>query len=135
MIDYRSEDVVARVKELTGGKGVKVVYDSVGKDTFERSLDCLAPFGLLVAFGNASGPVPPFDLLTLIAQGLALRHAADARHALARSHLGEMAARAVRRRRLRARSRSTSRQRYPLAEAAQRAHAISRRARRPARAS
>ena len=60
VIDYTSEDFVARVKEITGGKGVKVVYDSVGKDTFERGLDCLRPFGLMVSFGNASGPVPPF---------------------------------------------------------------------------
>jgi NADPH2:quinone reductase len=59
-IDYTSEDFVARVKDITGGKGVKVVYDSIGKDTFERSLDCLRPFGLLASFGNASGPVPPF---------------------------------------------------------------------------
>jgi NADPH2:quinone reductase len=58
-IDYSKEDFVARVKEITGGKGVKVVYDSVGKDTFERSLDCLRPFGLMASFGNASGPVPP----------------------------------------------------------------------------
>jgi NADPH2:quinone reductase len=59
-IDYSKEDFVARVKALTGGKGVKVVYDSVGKDTFEKSLDCLRPFGLLASFGNASGPVAPF---------------------------------------------------------------------------
>ena len=59
-IDYSKEDFVARVKEITGGKGVKVVYDSVGKDTFDRSLDCLRPFGLMVSFGNASGPVAPF---------------------------------------------------------------------------
>ena len=59
-IDYSSEDFVARVKEITGGRGVKVVYDSVGKDTFERSLECLRPFGLMASFGNASGPVPPF---------------------------------------------------------------------------
>jgi len=69
MIDYHHEDVVARVVELTGGKGVKVVYDSVGKDTFERSLDCLAPFGLLVSFGNASGPPPPLDVLALSRKG------------------------------------------------------------------
>ena len=50
---------MARVKEITGGKGVKVVYDSVGKDTFDKSLDCLAPFGLMASFGNASGPVAP----------------------------------------------------------------------------
>ncbi len=59
-IDYSSEDFVARVKAITGGNGVKVVYDSVGKDTFERSLDCLRPFGLMASFGNASGPVAPF---------------------------------------------------------------------------
>jgi NADPH2:quinone reductase len=59
-IDYSKEDFVARVKDITGGKGVKVVYDSVGKDTFDKSLDCLRPFGLMASFGNASGPVPPF---------------------------------------------------------------------------
>ena len=59
-INYAAEDFVARVKDITGGKGVKVVYDSVGKDTFDKSLDCLAPFGLMASFGNASGPVAPF---------------------------------------------------------------------------
>ncbi len=60
VINYSSEDFLARVKEITGGKGVKVVYDSVGKDTWDKSMDCLAPFGLLASFGNASGPVAPF---------------------------------------------------------------------------
>ena len=60
---------VARVKDITGGKGVKVVYDSIGKDTFEGSLNCLRPFGLLASFGNASGPVPPFALGLLAAKG------------------------------------------------------------------
>jgi NADPH:quinone reductase len=64
-INYAEEDFVARVKEITGGKGVKVVYDSIGKDTFEKSLDCLSPFGLMASFGNASGPVPPFSIGTL----------------------------------------------------------------------
>jgi len=59
-INYSTEDFAARVKEITGGQGVKVVYDSVGKDTWEKSLDCLRPFGLMASFGNASGPVPPF---------------------------------------------------------------------------
>ena len=59
-INYSSEDFVARVKDITGGKGVKVVYDSVGKDTWEGSLNCLRPFGLMASFGNASGPVAPF---------------------------------------------------------------------------
>jgi NADPH2:quinone reductase len=60
VINYAKEDFVARVKDITGGKGVKVVYDSVGKDTWEGSLNCLRPFGLMASFGNASGPVPPF---------------------------------------------------------------------------
>jgi NADPH2:quinone reductase len=63
-INYR-EDWVARVKELTGGKGVDVVMDAVGKDTFEGSLDSLRPFGMMISFGNASGPVPPFNIATL----------------------------------------------------------------------
>jgi NADPH2:quinone reductase len=60
-IRYDQEDLVARVRELTGGKGVPVVYDSVGKATFERSLDCLAPLGMMVCFGQSSGKIPPFD--------------------------------------------------------------------------
>ncbi len=69
VIDYTREDFVARVKDITGGKGVKVVYDSVGKDTFEGSLDCLRPFGLMASFGNASGPVPPFAIGNLGPKG------------------------------------------------------------------
>ncbi|BDU59024.1 quinone oxidoreductase [Limnohabitans sp. MORI2] len=61
VINYNTEDFLARVKDITGGKGVKVVYDSVGKDTWDKSLDCLAPFGLMASFGNASGPVDPFS--------------------------------------------------------------------------
>jgi NADPH2:quinone reductase len=57
------------VKALTGGKGVPVVYDGVGKDTFPASLDCLQPRGLFVSYGNASGPVPPLDILMLTAKG------------------------------------------------------------------
>ncbi len=60
VINYTTEDFSVRVKEITAGKGVKVVYDSVGKDTWDRSLDCLSPFGLMASFGNASGPVAPF---------------------------------------------------------------------------
>ncbi|HET9991985.1 MAG TPA: quinone oxidoreductase [Kofleriaceae bacterium] len=90
MIDYHREDVVARVKELTGGKGVKIVYDSVGKDTFERSLDCLAPFGLLVAFGNASGAPPPFDILTLSRKG-SLYITRPTLNTHSKDHLAEMA--------------------------------------------
>lgn len=68
-INYRRDDVVARVREFTGGKGVPVVYDAVGKDTWERSLDCLAPRGLMVSFGNASGAVPPIQLGVLAQKG------------------------------------------------------------------
>lgn len=60
VINYATEDFLTRVKEITGGRGVKVVYDSIGKDTWDKSLDCLQPFGLMASFGNASGPVPPF---------------------------------------------------------------------------
>jgi len=66
---YNKENFVERVKELTGGKGVPVVYDSVGKTTFDGSLDCLQPRGLLVLFGNASGPVPPVNLGVLAQKG------------------------------------------------------------------
>ncbi len=68
-INYRTEDFAARVKDITGGQGVKVVYDSVGKDTWDKSLDCLRPFGLMASFGNASGPVPPFAPGALGAKG------------------------------------------------------------------
>ncbi|GKT24055.1 quinone oxidoreductase [Acidovorax sp. SUPP3334] len=68
-INYRTEDFAARVKDITGGKGVKVVYDSVGKDTWEKSLECLRPFGLMATFGNASGPVAPFAPGALGAKG------------------------------------------------------------------
>lgn len=69
VILYREEDFVARVKEQTGGRGVDVVYDSVGKDTFDRGLDCLRPRGMMVLWGQASGPVPPFDPQILNAKG------------------------------------------------------------------
>ena len=68
-INYRSEDFAVRVREITGGAGVKVVYDSVGKDTWDKSLDCLRPFGLMASFGNASGVVPPFAVGMLAAKG------------------------------------------------------------------
>ena len=68
-INYRKENFVERVKAITGGKGVPVVYDSVGKDTFVGSLDCLRPRGLMVSFGNSSGPVPPFELSLLQQKG------------------------------------------------------------------
>jgi len=66
---YDREDLVARVRELTGGRGVPVVYDSVGQATFEKSLDCLAPLGMLVTFGQSSGAVPPLNLGLLAQKG------------------------------------------------------------------
>jgi NADPH:quinone reductase len=65
VIDIASEDFVERVLSLTNGTGCDVVYDSIGKDTFPKSLDCLRPKGLWVSFGNSSGPVPPFELTAL----------------------------------------------------------------------
>ena len=68
-INYNTENFVERVKEITAGQGVPVVYDSIGKDTFTGSLDCLSPLGLLVSYGSASGPVPPFGLQELASRG------------------------------------------------------------------
>jgi NADPH2:quinone reductase len=66
---YTEEDFVARVRQLTGGQGVPVVYDSVGKSTFLPSLDCLSPRGMYVSFGNASGKPDPFDTAILSQKG------------------------------------------------------------------
>jgi NADPH2:quinone reductase len=69
MVNYKTEDWVKRVRELTNGAGVDVVYDAVGKDTYPGSLDCLKPLGLWVSFGNASGAITNFDILALSAKG------------------------------------------------------------------
>src|SRR5690606_1535119 len=69
VINYRKENFVERVRELTDGQGVPVVYDSVGKETFFDSLDCLSPLGMMVSYGNASGPVPAFELKELSSRG------------------------------------------------------------------
>lgn len=69
VINYTNEDFAVRVRELTGGKGVDVVYDGVGQATFEKSLDCLRPLGLMVSFGNATGPVTVPDLGILARKG------------------------------------------------------------------
>lgn len=68
-IVYTREDFAQRVKEITAGRGVPVVYDSIGKDTYAGSLDCLAPFGLFVSFGNATGPLPPINAADLANHG------------------------------------------------------------------
>lgn len=69
VVEYKREDIVQRVRALTDGVGVDVVYDSVGKDTFTASLDSLKPLGLMVSYGNASGPLPPINALELTKRG------------------------------------------------------------------
>ena len=69
VINYATENFSQRVRDITGGEGVAVVYDGVGKDTFAGSLDSLRPMGMMVTYGNASGPVPPLDLLQLTQKG------------------------------------------------------------------
>ncbi len=89
---YRDENVPERVKEITGGEGVSVVYDSIGKATFEDSLDCLRPFGLMVSFGNASGPVDPFNIASLGPKGsLHLTRQTLATHTATRELIDECA--------------------------------------------
>jgi NADPH:quinone reductase len=90
-INYRTDDVVARVKDITGGRGVKVVYDSVGKDTWDISRECLRPFGLLVSFGNASGAVPPQSLLQLSPKSLYVTRPTLNTHSAVREVVQEMA--------------------------------------------
>ena len=89
---YHEESVIERVKEITAGEGVPVVYDSIGKDTFEDSLDCLRPFGLMVSFGNASGPVDPVNIASLGPKGsLYLTRQTLATHTATRESLNECA--------------------------------------------
>jgi len=90
-VDYRTEDFVARVAQITGGRGVKVVYDSVGNDTFAGSLQCLRPFGLLAVFGSSSGPVPPFSLQMLAAKSLFVSRPTLFTHLASREATQEMA--------------------------------------------
>jgi NADPH2:quinone reductase len=93
VINYNTEDVVQRVLEITNGAKVPVVYDSVGKDTFTRSLDCLRPLGLMVSFGNSSGPVPPFALTELASRGsLYITRPTLGHYAATRADLEAMAA-------------------------------------------
>ena len=92
VILYRKENVVERVREITGGEMLPVVYDSVGKDTFQISLDCLQPFGTMVSFGNASGAVPPVPL-TALRGSLFLTRPSLMPHTENRATLEEMATR------------------------------------------
>ncbi|MET3119350.1 NADPH2:quinone reductase [Undibacterium sp. GrIS 1.8] len=94
VINYNKENFVERVKEITGGKGVPVVYDSIGKDTFIGSLNCLSPLGMMVSFGSASGPVPEFGLNELASRGsLFITRPSLMSHAAKRDDLEQMAAR------------------------------------------
>lgn len=90
-INYRAEDFAERVAQITDGQGVKVVYDSVGKDTWEGSLKCLRPFGLMASFGNASGPVPPFAPAVLAAKCLYVTRATLFTHIATRERCQAMA--------------------------------------------
>lgn len=85
VINTRKENIAARVREITNGAGVPVVYDSIGKDTYLASLDCLSPLGLMVAFGNASGPIPPLDPLELARRGSLFFTRASLMHYIAKS--------------------------------------------------
>ena len=84
VILYTKQDFEEGVKQITGGKGVQVVYDSVGQTTFAKSLNCLAPRGMLVLFGQSSGAVPPFDPQVAQPEGIALSDASDARSTTSR---------------------------------------------------
>ncbi len=93
VINYNTENFVERVREITEGKGVPVVYDSIGKDTFKGSLDCLAPLGMMVSFGSASGPVPEFSLNELASRGsLFITRPSLMSYTAKRSDLEQMAA-------------------------------------------
>lgn len=93
VINYNTENFVERVKEITGGKKVSVVYDSIGKDTFTGSLDCLQPLGMMVSFGSASGPVPDFSLGELASRGsLFITRPTLFAYAASRESLEDMAA-------------------------------------------
>ena len=120
---YREEDLVARVREITQGRGVPVVYDGVGKATWEPSLDCLAPRGLMVSFGNASGKVPPVELDALTSRGsLFLTRPRLMSYTADTQELRESAA-ALFELVLAAKIRIEINQRYPLAQAAE-AHRV-----------
>jgi len=86
VILYKEENIVERVRQITRGAMVPVVYDSVGKDTFQASIDCLQPFGLMVSFGNSSGPVPPVAL-TALKGSLYITRPSLAAHTASRANL------------------------------------------------
>ena len=118
VILYKEEDFVERVRDITGGEGVPVVFDGVGKATFDGSMECLARFGMMITFGNASGAVPPLNLLRLSAKGITVARPSLKPYIERREDLeeaagelfGHIAA---------GRIRLTVGQRFPLAEAAE----------------
>jgi NADPH:quinone reductase len=119
VIDYTKEDIVAAVKKITKGKGVPVVFDGVGKDTWNASLDCLQPRGLMVSFGNASGAVPPVALGVLNAKGsLYVTRPSLAAYTATREEL-EASAKSVFKMIKSGKVKISIDQHYPLAEAAQ----------------
>ena len=118
VILYKEEDFVQRVREITGGEGVAVVFDGVGKATFDGSMECLARFGMMITFGNASGAVPPLNLLRLSAKGITVARPSLAPYIERRADLEEAAGELLGHIGA-GRIRLTIGQRFPLAEAAQ----------------
>ena len=118
VIDYSRENFLDRVKEITKGAGVPVVYDSVGKDTFDRSIECLRPFGMMVSFGNASGPVPPINFAKVLKGSLFLTRPSLMQYTARREDL-VAAARDLFDIVLSGKVKIEVNQRYPLREAAQ----------------
>jgi NADPH2:quinone reductase len=119
VIFYTRQDLEAEVKRLTGGKGLQVVYDSVARDTFDKGLNCLAPRGFMILFGQSSGPIPPFDPQVLNAKGsLFLQRPSLNHHILTRDELVHRATEVlgwIQKGELKLRIGAT----YPLAEAAE----------------
>ena len=118
VILYNDEDFVERVREITGGRGVPVVFDGVGKATFEGSMECLALFGKMITFGNASGPVPPLNLLRLSAKGISVARPSLKPYIERRPDLEEAAGELLGHIEA-GRIRITVGQRFPLSEAAE----------------
>ena len=118
VILYKEEDFVARVLEITGGEGVPVVFDGVGKATFDGSMECLARFGMMITFGNASGAVPPLNLLRLSAKGITVARPSLKPYIERREDLEEAAGELLGHIQA-GRIRLTVGQRFPLAEAAE----------------
>ena len=118
VILYKEEDFVERVLEITGGDGVPVVFDGVGKATFDGSMECLSSFGMMITFGNASGAVPPLNLLRLSAKGITVARPSLKPYIERREDLEEAAGELLGHIQA-GRIRLTVGQRFPLADAAE----------------